>query len=501
MPQSNFRKLVFGAVCAIMAFEAAAGSGAETARKNPYAVWKHPIKSVAPEYEVRVGGKEIGLLPVKVTILKQEPDPNDWGGTYWVASFPYSRGETVQVTSLAAPLDKTVFLPEGRVENVRHASTNTLSFSSGGPFRVALERDGRVKPLILFGNAPDASVPDRTDPSVVYFGPGVHEAGRIDLSSGQTLFIDYGAVVYGGVNAKGDNVTICGHGVLSGAAYGRGKGPSATLLHAYGCRNLVVRDVTLTAPWGWTFSVQECDDVTIDGIRVCCSRMLNDDALDIVNSRNVTVRNSFFRAQDDLIAMKGYAEPRTPCGPVLVENCDFWSDWANVFRIGGESHASGMGRLTVRNVDILHSTPVTSPPFTARWPHATFWIGSGAGMPMGDLLFENVRVRSEEASLYLAIVKSHVSVQGAAPGEIGASGRKRVKIPYGGSVSNVVFRNIAVCGRSDYRIGVAGRSEKESVRDVRFENVMQNGRPVLRDSPLVEVGPHAEGVVFSSSAR
>ena len=50
-------------------------------RENPFAVWKRPIKPVAPEYEVSVGGRKVDLLPVKVTIAKQEPDPNDWGGT------------------------------------------------------------------------------------------------------------------------------------------------------------------------------------------------------------------------------------------------------------------------------------------------------------------------------------------------------------------------------------------------------------------------------------
>lgn len=465
-------------------------------RENPFAVWKRPIKPVAPEYEVSVGGRKVDLLPVKVTIAKQEPDPNDWGGTYWVASFPCASGDVVRVKSLADAMDRAVFVPAGRVAGVRHEDGQTLSFEAQGPFRVVLERNGRVKPLLLFGNGPDATVPDRTDPSVVYFGPGEHKVGRIDLRSGQTLFLDYGAVVYGGVRASGDDISICGYGVLSGAAYGRGKGPTATLLFAHKCRRLTVKGITLTAPWGWTFAMQECDGVTVDGIRVCASRMLNDDALDIVNCRDVTVRNSFFRAQDDLIAMKGCAEPRTPCGGVTVENCDFWSDWANVFRIGGESHASGMGPLRVRDIDVLHCTPVTSPSYRERWPHAVFWIGAGAGMPMGDLVFEDVRVMSGDATLYLAIVKSHVSIQGASPGELGAPGRKRVKVPCGGSVTNVLFRNVSVTGKASYLVGIEGRSESEDVKDVRFENVTVNGRRIAKESPEVDIGKHADGISF-----
>lgn len=41
--------------------------------------------------------------------------------------------------------------------------------------------------------------------------------------------------------------------------------------------------------------------------------MLNDDALDLVNTQNATVRNCFFRTQDDSIAIKGLAEMPRPC--------------------------------------------------------------------------------------------------------------------------------------------------------------------------------------------
>ena len=125
-----------------------------------------------------------------------------------------------------------------------------------------------------------------------------------------------------------------------------------------------------------------------------------------------------------------------------------------------------------------------------------FWIGAGAGMPMGDLVFEDVRVMSGDATLYLAIVKSHVSIQGASPGELGAPGRKRVKVPCGGSVTNVLFRNVSVTGKASYLVGIEGRSESEDVKDVRFENVTVNGRRIAKESPEVDIGKHADGISF-----
>ena len=64
--------------------------------------------------------------------------------------------------------------------------------------------------------------------------------GRIDLSDGETLYLAAGAVVNGCVRAKGENITICGRGLLTGDAYPRFKGPGRYLLDLVDCRNLTV---------------------------------------------------------------------------------------------------------------------------------------------------------------------------------------------------------------------------------------------------------------------
>ena len=49
----------------------------------------------------------------------------------------------------------------------------------------------------------------------MYFGPGEHDVGRIVPKSGQTIYIDSGAVVYGEIFAWDvENVTIAGRGIL-----------------------------------------------------------------------------------------------------------------------------------------------------------------------------------------------------------------------------------------------------------------------------------------------
>ena len=81
------------------------------------------------------------------------------------------------------------------------------------PCQAVVEFDGISGALHLFAD------PDKTyevpSEDVIYFGCGEHNVGRIELKSGQTVFIDKGAVVYGEIYAiDAENVKIIGKGIL-----------------------------------------------------------------------------------------------------------------------------------------------------------------------------------------------------------------------------------------------------------------------------------------------
>src|SRR5512133_2860149 len=97
---------------------------------------------------------------------------------------------------------------EGVRTRVPADDENTLLLTVPGPMKLSIEPNGKNGPLLLFVNSVETDAPKEGDMQVIYFGPGVHTPGRIDLASGQTLYIAGGAIVKGGVMAQGKDIRI-----------------------------------------------------------------------------------------------------------------------------------------------------------------------------------------------------------------------------------------------------------------------------------------------------
>jgi hypothetical protein len=91
-----------------------------------------------------------------------------------------------------------------------------IRFQLPRPLNLSVEVDGNLAdPLFIFAN-PEIPTPDRSDPKVKFFEAGkIHEAGEILLGSGETLFLEGGAVVRGVVRSIGGrDVAVRGAGIL-----------------------------------------------------------------------------------------------------------------------------------------------------------------------------------------------------------------------------------------------------------------------------------------------
>ena len=56
-----------------------------------------------------------------------------------------------------------------------------ITFQLSRPGQLTVELDGPHHALHLFADPPEAEAPKPGDPNVLYFGPGVHRPGKIEL--------------------------------------------------------------------------------------------------------------------------------------------------------------------------------------------------------------------------------------------------------------------------------------------------------------------------------
>lgn len=434
-------------------------------------------EAVTDLYSVFVDGKPVDVYAAQCEFFE---------GDYCFAYFDFSGKVNVEIRSKnGVSMNSTKILPESFGFQVS-ANENAASFEADKPFRVSVEPNGRVKPLLLFGNALETDVPNPSDPNVLYFGPGVHRVGKISVTSNQTLYIAGGAVVKGCIYASGENITIRGRGIVGGEESPRFQGPGRFLLDCKDCKNVAVHDLILRNPWSWTAVTWNCDGVLVDGLKICGSRMINDDALDLVNTQNAVVSNCFFRTQDDSIAVKGIDASKRPCENIRIENCQFWTDCANIYRIGYECDAEGMRNIVSQGIDVLHYSKNFRGPEN-YWANAIFWLQPNLEMRMETCSFEDVTVYSDGSRILMLMAKPMRCMYG------------KHKKPEPGMLENCTFKNLRVIGeKGDFegQIFLLGESPKYSVSGLVFENVQYFGTPVTPDSECVKIGENVENTRF-----
>ena len=150
-------------------------------------------------YSAAADGQSVPVLPVRCSAI---PFNRRWPGHQrsmdqselcGMARFWFEGSAAVSVTAdrdfkeaVLRPLSKNVALSrKGR----------TLTFTLTQPGGYSLELDGCHHNLHIFADRkPEYSV-DANGSDTLYFGPGYHEVGIVELHSHQTVYLDEGAVV------------------------------------------------------------------------------------------------------------------------------------------------------------------------------------------------------------------------------------------------------------------------------------------------------------------
>ncbi len=429
-----------------------------------------PGEVLSEDYEVSVAGRNVDVYTARVLDPPFAGKGYDYGGDYSFANFDVAGSVEVRVNSKRS-LRAAVVRPAGARVRVRVVDEHTLRLTLPGPRKISLEPDGKRGPLLLFAN-PRAPAPPRLDtPGLIYFGPGMHKPDRILLTNNETLYLAGGAVVKGGIIAQGQNLCICGRGILDGSDWPWGKGPTSAAIAIRGT-NVEVSGITIRGSFGWTIVPRDSRGVTIRDVKICGGRVQNDDGIDVCNSQDVRVSDCFVRTDDDCVALKGleFTAPDSNVEHVTVEHCVLWCDRARIFLLGHESRAAFMRGITLRDLDIVHfaATP--------------FLFEPGEEMQLADVTVEDVRVHGEGQA---ELVRLHPTV----------NQYMRNQVP--GTIRDVCIRSLAVSGApGDYRLRLLGADARHDVRGVTFSNISILGAGLDAASTHIQTNQFASELRF-----
>lgn len=259
-------------------------------------------------------------------------------------------------------------------------SGRTITFRLEGVAQISISRPGDflgdAEMLYLFANPAEGKPPSSALPGLQYFGPGAHHE-NIDAKSGDTIYLASGAVVFGALNLwQVEHVHVFGRGVI---VYDGPQNPADDdgWMHKRnwhcivmdGARDIKIEGITcVVRSRTWQIQMKDSHDITFDNIKVigANSGNANADGMDWLGGGDTVVRNSFFRAADDIFAMqtswegygpKAFAVQGHPVNNITVENTVLSTSISNIVRAGWPEKNFEGGGFTMRNSDVLHIGP------------------------------------------------------------------------------------------------------------------------------------------------
>ncbi len=372
----------------------------------------------------------------------------------------------------------------------------TLTFTLSSPRNLSVEVNGDIfHNLHLFANPLDAHRPSAKEikragkkgSKLVYFGPGVHQlpGDTMRVESGQTVYIDGGARVYGELIAEGvRDVRFYGRGEVHPKGRGFGisvrrsknieaNGPVVTQLPVGGSDSVNVTNVKSISYYGWG------------------------DGMNVFASNNVRYDSVFCRNSDDCSTVyatrKGFVGG---CKNITMENSTLWADVAHPIMIGLHGSATEIGpdapadtieNIVYRNIDILdHQERQID-------YQGCFGISCGDNNIVRDLVFENIRVEDFRQGQLINIRIFFNKKYCAAPGSC---------------VKNVLFKDITYNGNNSELSIIAGYDPTRRVENITFDNLVINGVRISDDMPgkpkwyktgdmaRIFIGEHTDNIVF-----
>jgi hypothetical protein len=257
-------------------------------------------------------------------------------------------------------------------------SGRTLSFEIENPGQITITQPNDVlfaqPTLLLFANPVEKDPPSADRPGLRYIGPGAHTE-NIDVASGDNVYLAPGAVVFGSLNVwQADDVHVFGRGVI---VYDGPQNPDNDdgWMHRKNWHCIVMDDAHDISIEGitcvvrsrtWQIQMKGSRNIVFDNIKVIGANKgnANADGMDWLDgSGDTVVKNSFFRAADDVFALQeswegygpvAFAVQGHPVGNIDISNVEVSTSISNIVRAAWPEKNFEGGHFHMRDSDVLH---------------------------------------------------------------------------------------------------------------------------------------------------
>ena len=431
------------------------------------------LERLSPVLKVRLDGRECAIRYTPLAVI---------------AGFDLAQAATVEV-ECKGPVQRVDVRPKHL--GIRPEVTgNKITIALAAPACLSVELDGNTsEPLHLFADPPDQDAPKPGTPGVKFFAAGkVHEPGIVPVQSGETVYLERGAVVRGAFlldNVK--NVKILGRGMLDGGWLRPAQTRAIEIARA---ADVVVEGITILDSKHWAIPVLRSDRVTVRRVKIVSGNHW-DDGVVVVGSQDVTVEKCFIRTKDSCVAIKAgltyftQLDCQREVANVVVRDCVLWSgecgsgldirtqnwlpDWVGR-KPDFVPRAASIHGIRFANSDLLHGAG----------PGAAFTIHHSDEATVSAVTCEDLRVEDWAG----ALIDCRILPSPYAPNA--ERGRLR----------DIVFRDLRVEGATTLPSVLLGFDEQHRIEGVVFENVQAGGRKWTRreDGPLTT--EFATGVEF-----
>ena len=323
-------------------------------------------KSASSAATLSVDGKNVGVFDTRVNHARS------WSGYYNpstynpVAIFDFSGTVTVKVELNRSDVNSVTIRPLNHLKpQITHQNGKTqitfqMSTAAGAanaPGQYTLEFNGNSNDTLhLFASKIEAAPTG----NVITIASGTSRDGDIYLGSGQTLYIEGGAALYGRVHFA-SNSKLVGRGIVDGSKFNTWGGSNGLFpIDITGVSNVEVSGVSILDSNCWNCEVRRSSQVRFNNIKIVSARP-NGDGISIQSSDNVYIDNSFIRTWDDGIVVKNYASNNSH--DIYANNCVLWTDLAQSMEIGVETNAGYDGynaspkiyNVEFKNIDVIHA--------------------------------------------------------------------------------------------------------------------------------------------------